>query len=463
MVAMEYREFQHRIQHRRRPRKRMGSRAFLLCCALAAAMGMGTTGARAPADLPVTPAIELISPEIENTIRMLVAQGDLPSLQAAVVEDGRIVWSKAFGQDTSVSSVYMNGSIQKVFDATAILQLYEKGALDIDSDVNAYLPFPVRHPGYPAIPITIKMLLAHRSGLDAFRDQFSWDTQDLFEHDSTGPKQRLGTLTLAQFLRASLDPAGTNYDTAVWRFEPGTEYHYSVSAYSLLKYILERVTGKPYARYMKEHIFGPLSMDRSVFTTHEPSVTYARPFTRKDGKDLPLPLWEGNVDLMRSTAVDMAKFLLVHMNEGAVGDIRILRPETIALMHARHSHKKDLFHLGSSCPFPGYGLGIIDYGGGWYGHGGSTVGFQSLWSFNKERRCGYVIVTNVNGILHGRKNFDDVWATVSSVENVLRAELDPPATLRNVVLAIAILAMIGGSVILLKRRRGRNSGEPRLA
>lgn len=433
----------------------MRSRSFLICCTLLAGIVPGINCIRIPAD--PTHASDIIFPDIENTIRTLVTQGDLPSLQAAVVADGRIVWSKAFGEDTSVSTVYMNGSIQKVFDATAILQLHEKGALDIDNDVNAYLPFAVRHPGYPAVPITIRMLLAQRAGLDAFKGQFSWDTQDLFEHDSTREKQRLGTLTLEQFLRASLDPAGTNYDPAAWRSQPGTQYHYSVSAYSLLKYIIERVSGKSYAQYMRENILGPLSMERSVFTTKDSTITCAQPFTRKDGRNLPLPLWEGNVDLMRSTARDMAMFLLVHMNDGSVGDIRILRPETIALMHARHSHKKDLFHLGSSCPFPGYGLGIIDYGGGWYGHGGSTVGFQSLWSFNKERRCGYVILTNVNGILHGRKNFDDVWATVSSVEDVLRPELYPPSTLRNVVLAIAILAMIGGVIALMKRWRRRTA------
>jgi CubicO group peptidase (beta-lactamase class C family) len=101
---------------------------------------------------------------------------------------------------------------------------------------------------------------------------------------------------------------------------------------------------------MRERILEPLSMRQSVFTTEDSSVTYARPFTRKDGKNLPLPLWEGNVSLMRSTATDMAKFLLVHMNDGSCGDIRILKPETIALMHARQSHKRGLFHLAQPVP-----------------------------------------------------------------------------------------------------------------
>jgi CubicO group peptidase (beta-lactamase class C family) len=433
----------------------MSRRSRLHCIGILTMTVIGFITAQTHTSSPRASSSGLISADVEQKIRTLVARGNLPSLQAAVVSDGGIVWSKAFGQDTSLHTVYMIGSIQKVFDATAILQLHERGIVNIDNDVNIYLPFPVRHPGYPQIAITIKMLLAHRSGLDAFKDQFYWDTQGIFEHDSTQRKRHLDTLTLERFLRASLDPEGTNYSAEAWRFEPGTQYHYSVSAYSLLKYILERVTGTTYPRYMKENTLDPLSMDHSVFTTKDPSVPYAQPFTRKDGKNLPLPLWEGNVSLMRSTAEDMAMFLLVHMNDGSYDNVRILNPETIALMHARHSHKKGLFHLTSTCPFPGYGLGIIDYGGDWYGHGGSTVGFQSLWSFNKSNRSGYVILTNVNGILYGRKNFDDVWATVSAVEEVLKSELEPPSTLKYLLLSLFFLAAIGGSIIFIRRRRER--------
>ena len=89
--------------------------------------------------------------------------------------------------------------------------------------------------------------------------------------------------------------------------------------------------------------------------------------------------------------------------------------------------EKGLFHPTSTCPFPGYGLGIIDSGDGWYGHTGLTVGFQSLWSFNKYNRNGYVI--------HGQKNFDEVWTTVSAVEQVLKSELELPCTLRYFLLA----------------------------
>jgi len=89
-----------------------------------------------------------------------------------VVHRGRLVWSKAYGEGTSVDHVYMNGSVQKVFDAAAVLQLVDRGLIDPDGDISTYLPFAVRHPGFPNRPITVRMLLEHRSGLIAFPNQF---------------------------------------------------------------------------------------------------------------------------------------------------------------------------------------------------------------------------------------------------------------------------------------------------
>lgn len=55
-------------------------------------------------------------------------------------------------------------------------------------------------------------------------------------------------------------------------------------------------------------------------------------------------------------------------------------------------------------------------------HGGSTIGYQILWRFNKSGKSGYIILTNVNGLLYGKKNFDSVWMTVSSLDKLLKLE-----------------------------------------
>jgi CubicO group peptidase (beta-lactamase class C family) len=122
----------------------------------------------------------IIDSEIEKKIEEIVVGGELPSVQVAVINQNQIVWSKTFGENSDTYYLYMNGSVQKVVDATAILQLYEKGMIDLDADISEYIPFEISHPKYPNVPITTRMLLSHRSGLDAVSDQFGWDTKCQF-------------------------------------------------------------------------------------------------------------------------------------------------------------------------------------------------------------------------------------------------------------------------------------------
>ena len=147
--------------------------------------------------------------EVVEKIALLVSEGDLPSLQAAVVHKDEIIWSEAFGESTSVEHVYMNGSVQIVFDATAVLQLYERTMIDLDADISIYLPFTDRHPDYPDTPITIRMILGHRSGLDAFWWQFSWDTECLFYPEYRQEcKPEILEMSLGEYVAASIVPGG---------------------------------------------------------------------------------------------------------------------------------------------------------------------------------------------------------------------------------------------------------------
>lgn len=403
-----------------------------------------------------TSKIEAIAPEIENKIQSLVKNGNLPSLQVAVVSKDQIIWSKAFGEGTAIDFLYLNGSVQKVFDATAILQLYESGLIELNKDVNNYLPFSLRHPQYPNIPITTEMLLSHRSGLDCPTNQFEWDTENVFSPEyRRACAKEIEEMSLEEYLIASLTTDGLNYHSNLWKYKPGSEFYYSLIAYPLLRYIIERVSGQTYPEYMKEHIFEPLGMSNSGFNSSDFEGRHAVPFTRIDNKSIELPIWNGKGYMMRTNAEDMAKFMIAHINEGNYQNFQLLKPETIALMQEKHSHGKDLFHIRSKCPNSGYGLGIFHYKNDVLGHGGSTPGFQSLWSFQPSSQTGYIILTNTNGILGGKKNFNSVWATVSSIENVLRSELGFPTNLTFYLIGIVITGIIISSIILLIRRKKR--------
>ncbi len=373
----------------------------------------------------------IIDIEIENGIKEIVVNGELPSVQIAVINQNEITWSKTLGENSDTNYLYMNGSVQKVVDATAVLQLYEKGMIDLDADISEYLPFEINHPKYPNAPITTRMFLSHRSGLDSVRDQFDWDTECLFVKYRPNCNSKTQYMSLEEYLIDSFTSSGSNFNPNMWIYEPGEKYHYSVSSYPMLRYLIEYVTGKPYPEYMRDNIFEPLGMLDTGFILEDFIDLHAIPHTRINGENIELPLWNGNGYMMRTTAEDMGKFMLAHMNSGFYNQFQLLLPETIELMQTKASKGKSIFNPNSELYDAGYGLGIIHYQNGWMGHGGSTVGYQSLWQFNPKKRCGYIIFTNVNGILGGKDDVDSVWNNVAEIRDILIKKLDPLSTIRT--------------------------------
>jgi len=402
--------------------------------------------------------ISKIDIEIENRIKEIMVSGELPSVQIAVINQNQIVWSKTLGENSGTQSLYMNGSVQKVVDATAVLQLYEKGMIDLDADISEYIPFEISHPKYPNVPITTRMLLSHRSGLDAVRDQFEWDTECKFVEYRPTCNPETQNMSLEEYLIASFTLSGSNYNPNIWIFEPGEKYHYSVSAYPLLRYLIEHVSGNPYPEYMKENIFEPLGMLNTGFVLEDYIDQHAIPYTRINSVNVELVFWNGNGYMMRTTAEDMGKFMLAHMSNGFYNQFQLLMPETIEAMQSKESKGKSILNRNSELYDAGYGLGLIHYQNGWMGHGGSTVGYQSLWQFNPVKQCGFVIFTNVNGILGENDDFTSVWENVAEIRDILLKQLDPLSKVRTlpwewILLWFAVVVFINLISRFLRRKR----------
>ncbi len=425
--------------------------ALLSSCLVLFCVACMDTGPRDPTSLVV---------ELDAELPLVVASGNSPSIQTTVVHRDEIVWSRAFGQNTSVNHVYMNASVQKMFTAVAVLQLVERGLVDLDADVQEYVPFTVRHPGFPEKPITVRMLLAQRSGLAEFPHQFAWDTECTFspQYRPTCP-DHLPAMSHEEFLIASLMPGGSNYDQRTWVFEPGQEYHYSVSAYPLLRYMVGQVAGQSYAEYMHEKIFDPLGMTGSGFSADEFAERHAIPYTRIDGKNIELPIWNGQGSMMHTTAEDMAEFMRALLNDGQHGDFQLLQPETIELMKQRTSRFKVGVESSDDLPCDGYGLGLFIYRSGWLGFGGSAPGYQCLLRFHPSRQVGYVILSNVNAILGGGHNYESARRDIYEVQNALVSILDPTFVIRHRAGEMGVLVVpfvVAGALwVCLMRKRTR--------
>ena len=344
----------------------------------------------------------VIDPLVETRIHELVEESGVPNIALGLVVGDELVWAKGFGQETDLSTVYSVGSIDKSFTATAVMQLVERGMLNLDDDVNQYLPFSVRHPDYPETAITVRMLLTHSSGLPH-------DLPGTRYLNNDGPMLRW-TFTNGDYkfmdLYRSIIPLNkdsylkeifskdSKYGSDFWVFKPGTKYQYSNSGYYLLLgSVIEGVTGQDFQEYITENIIQPLGMENTSYRASDfPKEQLAPPFENTEDQGYsPLPLTGANATgKLRTTVVDLARFLMFHMNAGELDGVRLLEPESIDQMHYR-----TIPMMGFDFPgldFTGVGYGWTLWGDGLQGHGGATPGYYAQILYNEGESGPYGVV-----------------------------------------------------------------------
>ena len=396
--------------------------------------------------------IDSLDRALSNDISGLVESGDIPSLQVCIVS-GDEKWVKGFGEQTDEDTVFLVGSIQKVFVAVSILQLYEEALIGLDDDINTYIPFSIRHPRYPDTPITIRMLLSHRSGLDATLPSefaYDWGDDNPQEWTRSFPEDLVG-IPLEEWLEMNLDENGSLYSPSHWVWEPDTRYSYSNNGYKILMCILERVTGQSIQDYMDENIFTPLQMELTGFDSLEFMDEHATPHTRKYGNDIniPLPVWNGRY-MLRSSASDMGNLMMALMNEGSFLGTQILERETVDLMVTNTRSSFFLRDFVRKLKRDGYGMGIEVCNHGLLGHGGSTVGFTGEFYFSPSKDVGIVRISNVNAILDYTS---EGWRDIGNINGQIRTKVMRKTGLLPIVDYIVLFPITGSIVVLIRNRR----------
>ncbi|MGK5012005.1 serine hydrolase [Janthinobacterium sp. MDB2-8] len=180
---------------------------------------------------------------------------------------GDVEWVKGYGYadlenrvPATARSSYRLASVTKPMTAVAVLQLVEQGKIDLDAPVQAYVPyFPVK-----AFPVTVRQLLGHLGGIDAYRD--SKVEQHFKEHKDT----RQSIAVFAQFDLIA---------------EPGTRFRYTSYGYNLLGAVIEGASGESYGGYMRRHVWGPLGMDATVMDDPDAVIAHRVRGYRLDGQE----------------------------------------------------------------------------------------------------------------------------------------------------------------------------------
>jgi CubicO group peptidase (beta-lactamase class C family) len=306
--------------------------------------------------------------------------GDIAGAVIAVVKDGKVLFQEGYGYSDVDKRTPMDpektlirpGSTSKLFTWTAVMQLVEQRKIDLDRNVDDYLDFKVSPRS--GRPITMRDLMNHKAGFEeGLKDILAIDPQ--------------GLPSTEQYLKEHPRPL---------LFPPGEVPAYSNYGCALAGYIVQRVSGEPFERYIEQHILLPLGMRHSTFDQPLPerfksamSQGYQTASGAPQAYELIITRPAGSLS---ATAADMAAFMLAHLQQGRFGDYQMLRSETAQLMHS--PSERALPGFGAMAHGFFYGL---KNGHTVIGHGGDSVVFHTELDLLPEDGVGIFYNFNSRG------------------------------------------------------------------
>jgi len=341
----------------------------------------------APADqaTPATTADRLTAPDLEawldGFMPYALEKNDVAGAVVVVVKDGKVLLEKGYGyadlaKRTPVDperTLFRPGSVSKLFTWTAVMQLVEQGKIDLDQDVNTYLDFKI--PPYQGKPVTMRNIMTHTAGFEeAIRGLIATDPKGI---------QPLGD-TLKYWVPSRV-------------YAPGSTSAYSNYATAVAGYIVQRISGEPFDRYIANHIFAPLGMQHSSFSQPLPPELQAMVSKgykqASDGKPKPYEFINlAPAGSLAATGADMGRFMIAHLQNGAFDGTRILREDTAIQMHTSAT--------GTITPLNRIMLGFYESsinGHRAIAHGGDTEWFHSDLQLFPDDGIGVFVSANSAG------------------------------------------------------------------
>ena len=304
----------------------------------------------------------------------------IPGAALVIVDRNGIVFMKGYGFSDLAAMIPVDpgktlfriASVSKTVTGTAVMQCVEKGLLDLHTDINKYLKdFRIKSTFQK--PVTLADLLTHTGGFDEFVTGKSVRTQEEVQ-------------PLKEFLMKDL--------TKRIR-PPGVLSCYSNIGIALAAHVVECVTGKDFDTYCRENIFVPLGMKNTGFRLDDAM----RKDLTKCYLDEKGVLVEFPFDFLRdypagqlvTSAAAFSKFMIAHLNNGKLGEVSILSPESAQDMHRVHFTQNPCLHSGYGWTFVTDTLNGAPY----LYHGGGYPGISSMMFLFPGNGLGIFVVANL--------------------------------------------------------------------
>jgi CubicO group peptidase (beta-lactamase class C family) len=354
--------------------------AFALAAAVAAAGQAETPSAEAQR------LAKVLVPEIQK----VMAEGRIPSLTVALVRGEAIVWSGAYGTSNiwaktpaRLETVYLIGSTFKTMAMTGLLQLMDEGKFRLDDPV-APLLGDVKIQGEPPDrPVTFRHLLTHTSGLPTdFGPFIVWG-------DGSPP-------SLEAYLKKSLK----------LKSPPLTKVEYSNIGFTLLAYLLEKLSGQPFRSYIISRVFEPVGMGDTGFIPRPdmaerlavPYVVSPKTKAWEPVHWLKASVWPAGI--VYGTVLDQARWLIANLNGGVANGRRLVSESAFAeIMTRQYDRLAGPIAHGWLNETTGFGLAwwISERNGAKiFAHSGSVSGYTAFLAGNLDRKTGFAVLSNGN-------------------------------------------------------------------
>jgi CubicO group peptidase (beta-lactamase class C family) len=313
-------------------------------------------------------------------VRRLMARDHIPGVAVGVVEQGRLVFARGFGErdvahhlPMTPDTLFPLGSASKAFTATAIALLADEGRVALDAPVRTYLPdFSLEDPVASAT-LTTRDLLTHRSGLP--RHDFFW-YQAPFSRDELYRRLRF------------LEPSGP----------PRARWRYNSLMFVVAGRIVERVSGESWERFVQARILVPLGMSRTVLSAEamESDANHASPYALRDGRAREIPMLKhlhaiAPAGAVQSTVRDLARWLTFHatrspalLSEGTWRELHRPQAEMPAADQPEVQHPYYALGWVHEC-YRGHPLVV---------HNGAIDGFTVHLGFLPETGQGLILLAN---------------------------------------------------------------------
>ena len=319
----------------------------------------------------------LMATNFEPFLKKAMEEHNVPGFTIGVVKDGAVVYSKAFGMknlDTceklTTHSLFHQASLTKPFVGTAIMQLVEKGEVNLEDPVMKYLPyFRLKDKRYTTI--TIRQMVTHTSGMPDVQD-YEWHNP---VYDDGALERYVRRLGNEQLIAA-----------------PGEKYSYSNMAYEVLGDIIAKVSSMSFEDYVRKNILVPLNMKHSTLLKQKADPKLMSSPHVKEGnrivvsKIYPYNRMHAPSSTLISNTVDMSRWALANLNRGQLEGNRILKESTYEVMWRPGGEVSNgigiSWKLGKRGPYQ-----IIS-------HGGRDTGYRSFIMLVPEKSLGIVAATN---------------------------------------------------------------------